>query len=791
MLGFFYVFLSVIIISFITNKLKLPLIIAYIFSGLLIAFTGLLNTDAIDEENLKLTSDLGLAFLLFIVGLKLDITSIKSMKNAFFMGFIKILVIAGLGFGLSYGLKFTATESAFISIGLSFCSTVVIVKILSDKNEIDSLPGKVAMGTLIVEDIAAVIALIVINIISGGGHLGQVVLKLITNIVALALIIFFISRYILPKYLKYWAKSHEFLMIVAIFFAVSFATLCEFFGLSQEVGAFIAGMMFAPYKEFRTLIASKLSSIRDMTLIYVFVYIGIQFKATNFMSMIPKILIFSAFAVIIKPVITYILMHFMQYKVNTSLKTGLILSQISEFSLIIVSMGIDKKLVSGDMITVLGASMIISTLLSSLLINYADSLTNLLTQSFKFKDFKLHKEKSFEGQNTLPISDYTNIIIGLDAFGSTLYDCLEENSKPVLGIDFNPINVTEARSQGKNVIYGDIHDIEFLKSLNLNRTKWLINAIPSSDHSTFIKVIHKLGFKGNYAAKADIETDTTKEDLIEAGANLVFEPFINAAKEAFDMILHENDQILYEKMKKAISKMENHYIICGFGRIGKQFASDFLTEKVPFVIIDNNPEHREELKEGIYYNLLGNPFKEKTLIEAGIKNAKGLIAVYPTDRQNIEITEIAKSINPDLTITARSILESNRNEFVKKGADNILSPYLVSGRKMASTLLRPNVFEFTENTYHGHKYDMVFEEVMLKENSYLLGKTIEETHFRQKYGVTILAIKRTNGKYITNPSLYTKFEKDDILIILANSTELDKLHNSDDITMLNSRPLED
>ncbi|MBQ0105760.1 MAG: NAD-binding protein, partial [Armatimonadetes bacterium] len=744
-----------------------------------------------DNSDLELISTLGLTFLLFIVGLKLDITSLKTMGNAFLMGTFKIFLILGIGFTISKAMGMTAAESVFVGMGLAFSSTIVIVKILSDKGEIDSLPGRVALGTLIVEDIAAVIAMIIINIVSGNNDpIGQILIKMGKNIAILFLIVFVIGKYILPYFLKFWAKNHELLMVISIFFAIGFAVLCDSFGFSAEVGAFIAGMMFAPYKEFRGIIASKLASIRDVTLIFFFVNFGFTLQFNDVEHLLPKILLFTFFAIFLKPIFAYVLMNYMKYKKNTALKTGLFLSQISEFSLIISTVGINKKLIGSEILTIMGCVLILSVFISSFLINYADPITNLLTAKFKFKDNKWQKEKSFENQNSVPTSDYTNIILGMNAFGSTLYDYMVIHNKPILGIDFDPLNVAAQRQEGKNVIYGDIHDINFLNSLNFRKVKWIINTIPEADHQRFLMTVKKLGFSGNYSAKADIETNTTREDLEKAGVDLIFEPFINAAREAFYMIIDQEQKLKKEKMKKDIALLKDHYIICGYGRMGKQIATDFLNEGVNFVIVENNPEHREELSEGDFFNIIGNAADDKVLKEAGIEHAKGLIAVYPTDEQNVFIVLSAKSLNPDLDIVARSILEENKTKLKNAGANKVISPYIFGGRKIASAVLRPTVFEFNEKTYHGNDYDIVFEELETTENCSFIGKTIAESDFRKNYGVTIVAIKRQNGEFISNPNYDIKFEKGDIIIIIAGLQDIENLNKSTDFSLRHFKTLE-
>ncbi|MBQ7257937.1 MAG: cation:proton antiporter [Abditibacteriota bacterium] len=789
-LSLLYIILGITLLSLVSNKLKLPLIIGYIIAGILLGDAGFKLIQLENVEVLHLISDLGLTFLLFIVGLKLDITSLKSMKSAFLLGVLKIIVIMGLGFALSLALGFGVAASLIIGCGLSFSSTIVIVKILSDKGDLDSLPGRVAMGTLIVEDIAAVVALIVINTMSGNGSslTGQLIL-MGKNVLILFLIVFLVGKFIIPKFLKTWAKSPELLMVISIFFAIIFAAMCDDFGFSKEVGAFIAGMMFAPHKEFRGMISSKLASIRDITLIFFFVDFGLLVKFDHFSHLLPKILIFVAFSVLMKPIIAYILMNYMKYKKTTALKTGLILSQISEFSLIIVAMGIYQKLIDNEILTIIGVTLIISIFLSSFLINYMDNITSLLTAKFKFVDNKWQRESSFESLNSVPSAPFNNLIIGADSFGTALYEDMVETNRPVLSIDFDPINVAAARAEGKNIVYGDITDRQFLNTINFKEMKWVINTVADANHKEFMGIIKKYGFTGLYAAKTDME-NYSKEDLEKLGVDLIFEPYINAAKEAFYMILDRDEMIKKEKMRTDIAKLRDHYIICGYGRMGRQVATDFQNENIPFVVVEDNPENIDELNEKQYYHIIGKAENDEILKAAGIENAKGLIAVSPTDELNVFIVLTARNLNKNLDIVARSILEGNKDKLKSAGANKVISPYVFGGRKIASAVLRPTVFEFNEKTYHGNDYDITFEELKLNDDSSFIGKSLVESNFRKTYGVTIVAIKRADGEFITNPSFDLIFEKGDILVVIANAAEVHKLENSSDFNLVNGKNLE-
>lgn len=786
-LSFTILFGTLTLLCLLSTRLRIPLMIAYIIGGLVLSNTGLDLFTEEDIEAIKSIQELGLVFVLFIVGLKLDITTIKSMGSAFIVGAIKIVVILVLGFGVSMAMHLDPVTSIFIGLGLSFSSTIVIVKLLSDKGEIDSYPGRIALGTLIVEDIASVIAIIVINLIaSKDASLKQVINGMIFNIIILGLIVFVFSRFIIPKFIKFWAKNTELLTIISLGFSMLFAFICEEFGFSQEVGAFIGGMMFAPYKEFRDMIASRLAPLRDFCIIIIFVYFGILVDFKDFSSLIRKIAVLTFFSVTMKPMIAYALLKLFKYKSSTSLKTGLVLSQISEFSLIIAGIGIDKGIAQSSTMTMLGVTFMFSVLISTFLVNYSDPITNLLTTKLKFIDNKLQVDRSFESKNSVPQKIYKNIIFGYGDFGESLFGYVSGNNIPVLAIDADPIKVVEARKNDKNLIYGDVEDIEFLSTINFNDIKWVINTIPATDHKKMLKIIKKMGFKGYYGARSDRE-HSTKEDLQKAGVNIIFEPHINAAKEAYYMLLKQDEKIKSHKIEEEIKKLKNHYIICGYGRMGKQVAIDLQNEDIPIVVVDNNPEVKEDFLNSELLYIYGNASNDEVLKKAGIDNAKGLIAVYPTDESNVFIVLTAKNLNPNLDIVARSIAPKNEDKLRNAGANKVISPYLFGGRKIASAVTRPTVFEFNEKTYHGNSFDITFEELRLSDNSSFIDKTIAESNFRKIYGVTIVAVKRADGEFIPNPQHDLQFKKGDKLVVISNLEETDKLDDSPDFILVNGK----
>ncbi len=226
------------------------------------------------------------------------------------------------------------------------------------------------------------------------------------------------------------------------------------------------------------------------------------------------------------------------------------------------------------------------------------------------------------------------------------------------------------------------------------------------------------------------------------------------------------------KMEDRISKMSDHYIICGFGRMGQQIAKDFANHKVPFVVIETNPEQIPKLLAKKIPFIEGNAADDAVLVSAGVKRAKGLVTVSPSDADNIFITLSARVLNPNLFIVARSILVENEDKLIRAGADRVMSPYVMGGRRMSEAVLHPHVLDFLEATMGTDDMELQMQGIAVGESSKLAGKTLKESEIRKFTGATVLALKRPDGHLAGNPQPDTIINAGDLIIALGNPHQL-------------------
>jgi len=227
-----------------------------------------------------------------------------------------------------------------------------------------------------------------------------------------------------------------------------------------------------------------------------------------------------------------------------------------------------------------------------------------------------------------------------------------------------------------------------------------------------------------------------------------------------------------KRMEERIAKLSDHFIICGFGRMGQQISRDFTRHKTAFCVIELNPEQLPRLVAWKIPFVEGNASEDRVLIAAGIKRARGLVTVAASDAENIFITLSARVLNPKLYIVARSILEENEDKIRRAGADRVMSPYVLGGRRMAEAALHPQVIDFLDTTLHTEDLDLEMQGIAVEEGSRFAGCTLQGCAIRRTTGVTVLAIKRSDGQLLGNPSPETSIRNGDTLIALGRPEQL-------------------
>lgn len=229
------------------------------------------------------------------------------------------------------------------------------------------------------------------------------------------------------------------------------------------------------------------------------------------------------------------------------------------------------------------------------------------------------------------------------------------------------------------------------------------------------------------------------------------------------------------KLEKQISALHDHYIICGYGRIGSLICKELQYHNIDFVVIDNDLSSIERLeKEKIFY-LPMDATTEEALLKAGITNARGVVTAVRSDADNIFITLTAKGLRPDIFILSRASHEKNESKLKRAGATRVVSPYLIGGRRMAQVLIRPTVVDFIDIAMMDKHLGLLMEEYRVKESSDLIGKNLVESNLRKDFGIIIVAIKKNTGEMIFNPQPNEKLAADDVIVVLGKKADLERM----------------
>ncbi len=503
-------------VSIIMHLIKQPLILGYILAGL-IAGPSLLDLIH-STEVFEAFSSIGIALLLFIIGLGMNISELKKMgKSAVVLSSASLFFITLLGFGAGSALGFSKTEALVTGLALFFSSTIIIIKILSDKKEQNRLHGQIAIGVILVEDIIATLALLFIV----AGKNGEVDIQQIGILLAKAALLLgalaFCSVKVLPRISRYMAKTQELLFLSAIAWGFGVATLFEMSGFSIEVGALFGGVALAasPYVQ---EIAARLRPLRDFFIVLFFITLGQSMDITNIGSSILPALLLSAIVIIGKPLVIILTMGLLGYTKRVSFKTGINLSQISEFSIILVVLAVSENMIRPEIGGIITLVAIITIAASTYLMQYDEKLYKYFDRIklHMFNREVIHKEKRAP-------KPYELVLFGYHHGGHEFIRTFQQMNKKFLVIDYDPEVIDILEHQKIDYLYGDATDVELLHEAGIGKSKLVVSTI--NDHATnlfLVGLVEKLNPDAAMICHADNIREATA--LYEAGASYVMIP---------------------------------------------------------------------------------------------------------------------------------------------------------------------------------------------------------------------------------------------------------------------------
>ncbi len=500
--------------AYLARFLRQPLIPAYIIAGIILGpYLGLItNTEIINN-----LSEIGIAFLLFIVGLEIDIKKLKDVGLiATIGGSIQIIAVFALSFIVSFLIGFKTLESAYLGLIVAFSSTMVVVKLLSDKRELDTLHGRIIIGILLLQDLFAIFAL---SFLSQGTFAADVLLLSLLKGAAIIIISVFAGKYILPKLFRFAAASQELLFIASIATAFLFSMLISSLGFSIAVGAFIAGVTLnVPYN---AGIIGKITPLRDFFSVLFFVSLGMQLSLKAFGRIISMLFIFVALVILLKPYIVMLLCSFFGYSKRTSFLASLSLAQVSEFSLILASQGLILGHISQYIFSLTVLLAVVTIILTTYFIDYNSAIYQKLAPHLSMFDKFTATYKSLE---YIPKKMKNSVVLcGYNRIGYSIIRSLRKIKREHIVIDFNPEVIKKLIAEKVPCMYGDVGDIEILEKANLKESSLVISTVPDkNDNLLLIQEAKKSNKKVIIFATAS-QIDEALE-LYDAGADYVILP---------------------------------------------------------------------------------------------------------------------------------------------------------------------------------------------------------------------------------------------------------------------------
>ncbi|KAB7627209.1 cation:proton antiporter [Alkalilimnicola sp. S0819] len=522
------------VIGVIALRLRQPLIVAFILVGLFVGPSGLELVGATAEVHLL--AQIGITILLFLVGLKLDLHLVRQLGPvalATGLGQLGFTILCGYGLALLLGLE--SMTALYVAVALTFSSTIIIVKLLSDKRELDALHGRIAMGFLIVQDIAVVVAMALISAPGTGESSLMPALLMVGRLLLTVAAILLLMRYVMPRLMGLLAHSPELTLVFAVAWGTAMASVGDMAGFGKEVGAFLAGFSLASTGH-RDVVGSRLESLRDFLLLFFFIDLGTKLDLGLLGAEIPAALALSAFVLFGNPLVVMAIMGYMGYRKRTGFKAGLTVAQISEFSILFIALGVSMGHVPDTALGLVTLVGLITITLSTYMILYSDQLYVRLSRWMSpFERRHPYREMQVEQRRqTLQGADV--VIIGMGRLGRRIARLLQQGGYQVVGVDFDPDALRRAEEYDIVVFPADAGDHEFIASLPARPDNFLVSTLPRCDTAlSLLKGLRDAGNRAQLMMAAFNERDAERLGL--AGVQRLLLPYTDAADHAASQII--------------------------------------------------------------------------------------------------------------------------------------------------------------------------------------------------------------------------------------------------------------
>lgn len=503
--------------AFIIRLLRQPLIVAYIFAGI-VSGPFILNLFNSDHEMYDAFAQFGVILLLFIIGLNLNFNHLRSIgKVSFITGLGQVIFTAGIGTVLLLAMNTQLTAALYLAVAITFSSTIIIMKLLSDKKDTDTIYGRYTIGLMLVQDLIAVILVIALGMMQGGegpGTIAPLVAKLALAIAGLYLA----SRYILPKVLDKIADSSELLFLFTLAWCFGVASALYSIGLSLEIGAIVSGIALSS-SPYQLEIGSRIKPLRDFFLILFFIVLGSEMGIDSISAILLPATVLSLFILIGNPLILYILFRRLKFTRRNSFLAGLTAAQVSEFGFVLLFAGRQAGHIQGNEGAIFTAVAIATIFTSSYLISYNEQIYRFLLPLFRLFGEDKHRQDEHVAER------YDAWVIGYHRIGMKVAEAMRELKTNFCVVDFDPAAAARIRKENLPFYFGDIADVEFLEGLSITQSKMIVMTIPSvDDQINLMAFVRKSNERPLIICNAYHKADA--EMLYKHGADFVMMPHV-------------------------------------------------------------------------------------------------------------------------------------------------------------------------------------------------------------------------------------------------------------------------
>jgi Kef-type K+ transport system membrane component KefB len=522
-------------VSMVLHKLRQPLIIAYIIAGIIVGPSLLAITHG--SEIFDVMAELGVAFLLFTVGLGLNWRTVKDVGGislATGVGQVLFTSIAGFGIGQMLGLD--VTTSIYLAVTFTFSSTIIVVKLLMDRDDLDSLYGRISVGFLLVQDFIAMLLLLGLGGFTSGIPLEQVFVTSLLKGIIIMPILWAISAYVVPYILEYVAKSQELLVMFALAWCFLIAGLLTWFGFGVEIGALIAGVTLSG-SVYQREIDARMRPLRDFFLIIFFVILGTRMNFLDIQATIIPTIVFSLFILVSNPLVVLLIMRSLGYHPRTGFLTGTTIAQISEFSFIVLAIGIEAGHIGNDALAIATSVALVTIAGSSYFIKHNEQAYEALHPLFKW----IEPRRVLQSEKKTKLKPSKVILFGHHRMGQVLLPSIKSLRQSYTVVDFDPNMVRELSEMGEPVVYGDAGDDGFLTDIRADKARFIISTIPdASINMTLLGYLKRNHYKGSVIVTSHRRDQA--ERCYEMGASYVIVPSVLSGEKFTELLSMKKTQ---------------------------------------------------------------------------------------------------------------------------------------------------------------------------------------------------------------------------------------------------------